>query len=183
MKRLVTVALSLLVAVSLLLACKPAAKVEESAASFYAGKTVELYVPYKPGGGYDTWARLITPSLGKALGATVIVVNEDGAGGKVALNKLQKQSDGLSMIIFAPRAGVTSQLYGEEGVNYNLAEFNWLGIVAKDYYIVVLSAKSKYKTIADLQTAKEVKFSSDTPTSGKAIRPIVFGKIMGVNIN
>ena len=89
----------------------------------------------------------------------------------------------LSMIIFAPRAGVTSHLYWEEGVNYNLAEFNWLGIVAKDYYVIVLSANSKYKTIADLQTAKEVKFSSDTPTSGKAIRPTVFGKIMGINVN
>ena len=49
----------------------------ENAASFYKGKNLTLVVPYKPGGGYDTWGRLLAPYLGKYTGARVIVKASD----------------------------------------------------------------------------------------------------------
>ena len=36
-----------------------AARVED----FYKGKTLTFLVPNSPGGGYDTWARLLAPSF------------------------------------------------------------------------------------------------------------------------
>ncbi|MDP2645377.1 MAG: tripartite tricarboxylate transporter substrate-binding protein [Desulfobacterales bacterium] len=154
----------------------------QDAAAFYKGKTVSLVVPYNPGGGYDTWARMLAPYLAKKLGARVIVRNEPGAGGKVALNRLQKESDGLSLIILATKAALTTQIFDEPGRKFDLRQFNWLGRVSQDEYPVVVSEKSGYRSIADLQRAKEVKFASDTPTSGKAIRPLVMGRILGINV-
>src|SRR5215213_758569 len=55
--------------------------------SFYAGRQIDFVVPYEPGGGYDLYARSLAPYLGECLGdATVVVQNEPGAGGLLAVN-------------------------------------------------------------------------------------------------
>src|ERR1700722_16738225 len=48
----------------------------ETAAEFYRGKTVRVLVGSPPGGGYDIYARLVTPALAAKLGATVLVENK-----------------------------------------------------------------------------------------------------------
>ena len=153
-----------------------------NAATFYKGKVVEFVVPYNPGGGYDIAARLVAPYLEKQLGCTIIVRNEPGAGGKVALNRLAKETNGLSLVMMATRAAATAQVYGESGARFDLSKFNWLATMSQDQYPVVVNKQTGYKSIGDLQKAKEVKFASDTRTSGKAIRPLIMGYILGVNV-
>ena len=59
----------------------------QSPEEFFKGKTVRIVVGYGPGGGYDIYARMIAPYIAKALGASVIVENQPGAGGITALLK------------------------------------------------------------------------------------------------
>src|SRR4029078_13626618 len=66
----------------------PPASAQESEKAFYAGKTVRMVVGSGTGGGYDVFSRMIAPYLAKTLGATVIVENQPGAGGLLALNRL-----------------------------------------------------------------------------------------------
>ncbi len=51
-------------------------------ADFYRGKTVTILVGYEGGGGYDLYARLIAPFLGKHIpgNPTVIVQNRPASG-------------------------------------------------------------------------------------------------------
>jgi len=71
----------------------------ETAAEFYRGKTVRVLVGSPPGGGYDIYARLVTPALAAKLGATVLVENKDGNGGLAALaTLLVRPADGLTMM-------------------------------------------------------------------------------------
>ena len=56
--------------------------------AYYAGKTVRMIVGSGTGGGYDVFSRMIAPYLAKELGTTVIVENQPGAGGLVAMNRL-----------------------------------------------------------------------------------------------
>jgi len=155
----------------------------ENAAAFYKGKTMEFVVPYKPGGGYDVTARQLAPFLEKELGATIIIKNEPGAGAKVALNRLAKESDGLSIITFGTRNAVISQSYGQPGVRYDLSRFNWLGTLAKEEYLLVVGKKSGYSSIKDLQQAEQVKFGAGSITTSKAIWAMVAGSVLGLNVN
>lgn len=60
-----------------------AAGAADSPAS-YPSRPVRLLVPFAPGGGADTLARIITPKLSDAMGQTWIVDNRGGAGGNLA---------------------------------------------------------------------------------------------------
>ncbi|PYM91854.1 MAG: hypothetical protein DME08_21610 [Candidatus Rokuibacteriota bacterium] len=59
------------------------------AQSFYEGKTVRINVGFAAGGGYDTYARLISRHLGKHIpgNPTLIVDNMPGAGSLIAANQ------------------------------------------------------------------------------------------------
>ena len=59
-----------------LLPCVATTARSQDAKSFYQGSTVKFVVGSAPGGGYDTFARLLAPHLSRALGATVVAVAE-----------------------------------------------------------------------------------------------------------
>ena len=83
-----------------LAACAPAARAQDAERAYFGGKTVRMVVGYGPGGGYDAYARMIAPHLSKVLGASVVVENQPGAGGLVALNRIYAAApDGLTIMI------------------------------------------------------------------------------------
>jgi tripartite-type tricarboxylate transporter receptor subunit TctC len=54
----------------------------QSPAEFYKGKTVEVYVGYSAGGGYDVYGRILARYMGKHIpgNPTLVVKNMEGAG-------------------------------------------------------------------------------------------------------
>jgi tripartite-type tricarboxylate transporter receptor subunit TctC len=131
------------------LAATPAAA--EDAAAFYRGHTVKFIAGGGPGGGYDTYARMIAPYLGKALGTTVIVENQPGAGGLVALNRLYvSDPDGLALLIMNGGAAVMSQLFGLSTVKYDLAKVGYIGTASSSPWLVLVQPEAPYKSLADL---------------------------------
>lgn len=133
-----------------------AAKVSgEGDLAFFNGKIVTFIVCTKPGGGYDTYARLVAPYLQKYLpGSTVIVKNVPGAGHIVGANEIYTANpDGLTIGTFNPGL-FYQQLVGAEGIKFDLAKFNWLARMAADARVLVVGAKTPYKDVNDLLTAK-----------------------------
>jgi tripartite-type tricarboxylate transporter receptor subunit TctC len=72
-----------------------------SATSFYEGKTIRIIVGTSPGGGYDTYTRLIARHFSKYIPGkpSIIVDNMPGAGGLLSANHLFKvaKPDGLTI--------------------------------------------------------------------------------------
>jgi len=78
----------------------------------YPAKPLRLIVPFPPGGGNDTVARVIAQRMSPALGQPVVVDNRPGAGGSVGAEAVAKApADGYTLFL----AGV-----GSHAVNPNL---------------------------------------------------------------
>jgi tripartite-type tricarboxylate transporter receptor subunit TctC len=61
-----------------------------SAADFYDSKTLRFVVGSAPGGGYDTYTRMIARHINRHIpgNPATVVENMDGAGGLIAANYL-----------------------------------------------------------------------------------------------
>lgn len=165
-------AASICLAAMALLAAAPrsGAQAQGAEAEFFKGKTVRLIVGYSPGGGYDLYARMIAPYLGKALGASVIVENQPGAAGMTALNRLYvAQPDGLQLILAAGTAASMAQLVGETGVRYDLAKVSYLGLVSRSPYVWVVAPGSPIKVPADAgKLGQRIVWGATGPMDGLA---------------
>src|SRR6202163_2201403 len=126
---------SLLCALALA-ACAPAARAQDAERAYFGGKTVRMVVGYGPGGGYDAYARMVAPHLSKVLGASVVVENQPGAGGLVALNRIATAApEGLTIMIVNGTGAALSQLTEQAGVRFDLGQFGYLGTVSASPWI------------------------------------------------
>ncbi|QJW84826.1 tripartite tricarboxylate transporter substrate binding protein [Ramlibacter terrae] len=84
-----------------LLAASPAAGVAASPfAALAQSGTVKFILPNATGSGVDTITRAAQPALSKALGASVVVENQPGAGGVVGLQALARSApDGSTLAV------------------------------------------------------------------------------------
>jgi tripartite-type tricarboxylate transporter receptor subunit TctC len=66
----------------------------------YPGRPVTLVVPFPPGGGTDTGARIVAQKLGTKWGQTVIVENKGGAAGMIGADMVAKaKADGYTLLM------------------------------------------------------------------------------------
>src|SRR4029079_9742322 len=54
----------------------------QTPAEFYRGKTVELYIAYSAGGGYDLYARMVARHLGRHIPGNPQVVRKNRGGAR-----------------------------------------------------------------------------------------------------
>lgn len=126
------------------------AAAQDSEQAFFAGKTVRLVVGFGPGGGYDSYARMLAPYLSRNLGATVIVENRPGAGGLVALNGVYlSPADGLTMMIVNGTGAAFSQLTEQQGARYDLGKIGYIATLSAPPSVWTVGAHFQVKTISE----------------------------------
>ena len=63
-------------------------------------RAVTMIVPFPPGGGTDTGARILAEQLGKRWGQTVVVENKGGAAGQIGADLVAKsKADGYTLLM------------------------------------------------------------------------------------
>jgi tripartite-type tricarboxylate transporter receptor subunit TctC len=128
-----------------------AARADESAQQFYKGKTITYIVATAPGGGYDTYGRLVARYMNKYLpDSKIIVRNVPGAGHVIGANTIYAaRPDGLTIGTFNTGL-IYLQLLHEAGIRFDLAKMSWIGKAASDPRVLVLSKSSGIKNVREL---------------------------------
>ncbi|MES3000494.1 MAG: tripartite tricarboxylate transporter substrate binding protein [Pseudomonadota bacterium] len=122
----------------------------QSAAN-YPSQPIKLMVPWPPGGGVDTTARMISEPLGQKLGHPFVIDNRGGAGGNIGTELAVRQKpDGYNLLMgsISPNA-VNIHLYGKLGFD-PVKDFTPIIYVSSVPNILVVPAASPFKTAKDV---------------------------------
>jgi tripartite-type tricarboxylate transporter receptor subunit TctC len=83
-----------------------------AAAQDYPNKPIRIVVPYSPGGGTDTVARLMAARLSTAFGQQVVVENKPGASANIGAEFVARSpADGYTVLVTAPNFTTSEALY------------------------------------------------------------------------
>ena len=131
-------------------------------ADFYKGKTLTMVVATGPGGGYDTYARLVSKHLDTHLpGVTVVVRNVPGAGHIIGANMIYgAKPDGLTIGTFSTGL-MYAQIVDQKGLRFDLGKMSWIGKASTDPRVLITGTNSGYKTFQDIKDSnRDVKLGA-----------------------
>jgi tripartite-type tricarboxylate transporter receptor subunit TctC len=140
-----------------------------AAAQSHQFKTVNLVVGATPGGGYDSYTRLLARSYAKYLpgNPTIIVQNMPGSGSLKAVLYLDTTApkDGSVITAFNPGVIVES-LVTPEKINFKLSDVAWIGSITADLRVCYAWHATGVKSWADLM--KRDVFNIGTQQTGSS---------------
>lgn len=175
-RRLLTASAALLAAPSVL-----------RAQGAYPSKPVELLVGFAAGGGTDVTARTLASYLEKELGGSIIVVNNPGASGELALAQVARaQPDGYKLAMTNMPGLVTLPI--ERKTQFKLDDFHLLANLVSDPSAFSVAATSPIKSLADLVAAAKAKpgqlsYGSTGPGTDDHLALVLFEQAAGVSLN
>jgi hypothetical protein len=157
----------------------PAARADETDA--FRGKTITLYIGTGPGGGYDTYGRLVARHFGRFLpGAPgVVVQNMPGASSLVLTNFLYNKAprDGTAVAVIN-QAMPMEQFLQTEGIAYDSNRFAWIGRASSAVETGIVWHSSPIKRIEDVFT-RETIVGGTGPTSSTVFIPHLLNNLAG----
>jgi len=166
--------LALLVA----LAIAPSAYAQPS----FAGKTIRLSIGTGPGGGYDTYGRLVARHIGRHVpgNPSVVPQNMPGAASLTLTNYLYNQAprDGTAIGIIN-QAMPTEQYLLEQNIYYDAAKLNWIGRVSSAVEMLIVWHTVPIEKIDDVRN-REVIMGGTGPTSSTVFVPYLLNNLAGL---
>ena len=149
------------------------------AQSFFEGKTVRIIVGLAPGGGFDTYARLIARHIGRHVpgNPAFIVENMTGAGSLIAANHVYKvaKPDGLTIGKFNGSL-MLGQILGQPGIEFDARKFEFIGAAVKEDVVCSFTKASGITSMDKWSSSKSpVKLGGIAPgtspdNSGRILR-------------
>ncbi len=153
----------------------------DAVAAFYKGKTVKVVVGYTPGGGYDTYARVLAAHIGKHIpgSPTVIVENMAGAGSMKSANYLYSAApkDGTEFGTFG-RGLPANELTGQAEAQFKSTQFNWVGSMNDEVSVCIARSDAPIKKFEDLYTTT-MKVGATGPDDDTGSFPRILNAVLG----
>src|SRR5258706_16342246 len=113
-------------------------------------KPVKVIVPYPPGGGADTTARIVYQKLGELWGKQFVIDNRGGAGGTIAEAIAAKaEPDGYTILHDATAMSINPALYPKLSFDYG-KDFQPGALSSLVPNILVVTPSVEVKTVADI---------------------------------
>ncbi|HTI88747.1 MAG TPA: tripartite tricarboxylate transporter substrate-binding protein [Alphaproteobacteria bacterium] len=159
-------------------ALAPATVAAADGTPYYKDKTVTFYIGFPPGGGYDlpmrTFVRFMSDHLpGKPL---IVPRNMPGAGSRTLAGYLYNVAPRDGTAVGTIDQSVPLQQAMGEKLQFDNAEFTWIGNIASGINVVLVWADSGITTIEDAKR-REVTIASSG--SGSSRQPKIMNNVIG----
>jgi tripartite-type tricarboxylate transporter receptor subunit TctC len=125
-----------------------------SAQDAYPSKPIRLVVPFPPAGGTDVLSRAVAQSISNNTKWLIVIDNKPGAGGNIGLETAAKSPpDGYTIAMGqTANLAVNPALYSSMPFD-PLKDFAPIAMISSQPLILVVDAKSPYKTLKELVDA------------------------------
>jgi tripartite-type tricarboxylate transporter receptor subunit TctC len=168
----------------LLAACVLAASSQIGLSQQYPAKPVRLIVPFSPGSGSDTIARIIATALPDTLGQQVIVDNRAGAAGNIGAELAAKApADGYTIMLVILGHAANATLYRD--LSYDLVrDFAPVTQLASTPSILVVHPSLPVKSVGELVALAKAKPGAINYSSGGIGTPtFIAGELFKLKAN
>ena len=171
--------------VSLVLACANMgayAQTRSSLESFYAGKTIDLIVGSRAGGGYSTYALLLARHFGRYMpgNPTVVAKNMDGAGSLIAAGFMYNRAprDGTAFAALFMGAIMEPLIGDATNARFDPRKFSFVGSANRETSVCVAWHTSPIQSFKDM-FEKEMIIGTSGITSSIRQYPAVLNNVLG----
>jgi tripartite-type tricarboxylate transporter receptor subunit TctC len=153
----------------------------QQADNFFAGKTINIYCGYTPGGSYDLYARMMARYLGKHIpgNPSVTVQNMPGAGSLKAANFLYQAApkDGTVLGVIVETHPL-EQALKNAAVHYDASKFTYIGRAATSNNIFLVWHTSPVQSLEETRR-RELTLAGTGPGSIAETVPILTNALIG----
>ena len=136
-----------------------------------AATAAECIAPANPGGGWDFTCRQIGKVMYdiKAIDKPIQVTNMAGAGGGLAFNHVVAERNDDAELIVAASSATSTRLAQNAYAGMKADQVRFVGAIGADPGVIVVGAKSPFKSLADLVDAIKAKPDSVAFAGGSAV--------------
>jgi tripartite-type tricarboxylate transporter receptor subunit TctC len=152
----------------------------QDVAKFYKSKRIQILVGSGPGGGYDTYARMLSRHMGRHIPGKprFLVKNMDGAGSIVMANYVFNVApqDG-TVIAGLQRNAAMVEIMGQKGPKFKASDINWLGSLADEAGACAIATRTNIKSFDEVFT--RVFVMGGTGPNDTEINPALMNNALG----
>ncbi|HEY8579095.1 MAG TPA: tripartite tricarboxylate transporter substrate-binding protein [Beijerinckiaceae bacterium] len=172
------------ISVAMTLGCALAPTAQAQEAAFYKDKVVSLMVGFPPGGGYDSYARVVSRHMSRHMPGEprIIVQNMPGAGSLNLANHIYSAAPKDGTVIGSIEAGIPFEYYYEgKGVRFDPTKFTWIGGLNREVTTCQVWSASPIQTFKDL-FAREGNFGGTGSGAPPIVEANVLREVLGAKI-
>lgn len=121
------------------------------------GKTINILVPFPPGGASDALARLVGQKLSDAWGTPVVVQNKPGGDMLIGLQAVAKSEKDGYTIGLTTSSFALNKVVKKDFPMDPVGDFAFIGLMGQSPYVLAVNADSRHKTFKELEAATQDK--------------------------
>jgi tripartite-type tricarboxylate transporter receptor subunit TctC len=155
-------------------------------AQTYPTRPVTIIVPFAPGGGSDSVARIVAAKLTEVLNVQFIVDNKGGGGTNIGNEAAARaKPDGYTLLLGQVTLGINPTLYPKLG--YDVRKFEPVAMIATTPTVLVVNPSLPAKSVQELIDLAKAKpgtlhFASGGNGTSVHLAGELFKRMMGVDL-
>lgn len=154
----------------------------------YPNRPVRLVVPYPPGAGTDSTARIVAEALSKQLGQPIVIENKPGASGVIGTDAVSKSTPDGYTLLWTSTDSMTTVPALRRKMPYKVPnDFTYIAKVAETGMSLAISPRIPAKSVAEFvayakANPNSMSFGSSGTGGSPHLATLLFEKYAGIKM-